>query len=58
MFTDKELFILSDGILRLIEDIGNAKRLVHEESSIAALDNEIKIYQELNTKITEMIKSE
>lgn len=52
----EELFILSGGLLELIDNVGKAKKLVHEEESQAALDRELKLYQELNSKLMEMCK--
>lgn len=56
MFTYEELFILSSGLLVLIDNISQAKKLVYEEKSQAALDEELKLYQELNTKLMELCK--
>lgn len=55
-FNNEELFILSDGLLRLIEDVNKAKELVHEDESRVALDEELKIYRELHSKLLDMCK--
>ena len=52
----EELFVLSSGLLELIDNVNKAKQLVHEEESQAALDKELKLYQELNFKLMEMCK--
>lgn len=56
MFSEKELFILSNGLLGLIDDIGNAKRFVHDDDSHAALDNEAKMYRDLNSRLMSMVE--
>lgn len=50
----EELFVLSSGLLALIHNVSEAKKLVCEEKSQAALDEELKMYQELNSKLMEM----
>lgn len=56
MFDKEELFILSSGLLQLINNVSQAKRLVYEEETQNALDKELKMYQELNTKLMQMCK--
>ena len=53
-FTHEELFVLSSGLLALINNVSEAKKLVYEEKSQAALDEELKMYQELNSKLMKM----
>lgn len=55
-FTKEELFILSSGLLELINNISKAKQLVYEKETQIALDKELKIYQELNHKLMESCK--
>lgn len=55
-FTKEELFILSSGLLELINNISKAKQLVYEEETQIALNKELKIYQELNHKLMEFCK--
>lgn len=50
----EELFVLSSGLLELIDNVSKAKKLVYEEKSQAALDKELKIYRELNSKLMKM----
>ena len=56
MFTYEELFILSNGLLSLIENVNKAKQMVYEEESQNVLDKELKMYQKLNSKLMEMCK--
>lgn len=53
-FEYEELFILSSGLLELMNNVNKAKQLVYDEKSQAALDEELKMYQELNHKLMEM----
>ena len=55
-FTKEELFILSSGLLELINNISKAKQLIYEKETQIALDKELKIYQELNHKLMESCK--
>ena len=50
-FTDRELEILSDALLRLIGDAGKAKALVTSPAAHKVIDNEITVLRYLNTKI-------
>lgn len=53
-FEYEELFILSSGLLELMNNVNKAKQLVYDEKSQAALDEELKMYQELNFKLMGM----
>lgn len=55
-FTDEELYTLSDGILALIRDAGDVKKLVHREQTQLAIDEEVNRLTALNSKICGMIK--
>lgn len=55
-FTDEELYTLSNGILALIRDAGDAKKLVHREQTQLAIDEEVKRMTALNSKICGMMK--
>ena len=55
-FEYEELFVLSNGLIELINNVSNAKKLVYDEKSHAALDEELKMYQELNLKLMQMCK--
>lgn len=48
---DRELTLLSDGILTMIENAGQAKRLVRDMASQNAIDAHIKELQTLNSKL-------
>ena len=50
-FTNSELSILSDAILCLISSTSQAEKLVYDNESIEKLENAMKRYRELNTKI-------
>lgn len=56
MFTEKELFLLSDGLLALIKKSSDAKALVNGDTARAAIEDEIKEMVSLNSKICGMIK--
>ena len=53
-FEYEELFVLSSGLLELMNNVNKAKQLVYDEKSQAALDEELKMYQELNHKLMAM----
>ena len=55
-FTDDELYILSDGMLALIRNINKAAKLVCDSKTLDALENELKKYRELNSKICKMLE--
>lgn len=50
-FNDRELTLLSDGILTMIENAGQAKRLVCDTKSQDAIDYYMKELQRLNSKL-------
>ena len=50
-FNERELTILSDGLLTMIENAGQAKHLVYDSVSHNAIDTHIKELQALNNKI-------
>ena len=52
-FTEKELYLLSCGVLGLIEDAGQAKKLLHAATAAGktAIDDYTKELQDLNSKI-------
>jgi hypothetical protein len=56
-FTEKELYLLSCGILQLIEDVGKAKKLLHAGSASGetAIEEYTKELQELNSKVCSMM---
>ena len=53
-FTQEELFILSNGLLALMNNVSEAKKLVYNKEIHKELDKELNIYQELNLKILEL----
>lgn len=55
-FTDEELYALSNGIIALIRDAGEAKKLVHREQTQLAIDEEVKRLTALNSKLCDMMK--
>lgn len=55
-FKYEELFVLSSGLLELMKNVNKAKELVYDEKSQMALDEELKMYQELHHKLMEMCK--
>ena len=48
---DRELTLLSDGILTMIGNAGQAKGLVHDTKSQDAIDSYMKELQRLNSKL-------
>ena len=56
IFTDKELYILSDAMLCLIRQTNKNMKEVYDKESIKALENAVNQYRELNTKICMMVK--
>lgn len=48
---DRELTLLSDGILAMIGNAGQAKDLVHDTKSQDAIDSYMKELQRLNSKL-------
>lgn len=55
-FTGKELSMISDGLIALIRDAGEAKKLVHREQTQLSIDEEIKQLVALNSKVCGMMK--
>lgn len=51
MFTDEELYMISEGLLSLIRNISNAKSQVLTEKASKVLDDEIHRIIELNDKV-------
>jgi hypothetical protein len=56
-FTEKELYLLSCGVLQLIEDASQAKKLLHAGSAAGkvAIEEYTKELQELNSKLCSMM---
>lgn len=56
-FTEKELYLLSNGIIQLIEDAGQARKLLHAGSAAgkSAIEDYIAELQALNSKICGMM---
>ena len=50
-FNERELILLSDAILTMIENAGQAKRLVCDTKSQDAIDTHMKELQILNSKL-------
>lgn len=50
-FNERELTLLSDAILTMIENAGQAKRLVCDTKSQDAIDTHMKELQKLNSKL-------
>ena len=50
-FNERELTLLSDSILTMIDNAGQAKRLVCDTESQKAIDMHIKELQALNRKL-------
>ncbi len=55
-FTQQELCTLSNGILALIRDAGESKKLVHSEQAQLSIDKEIKQLVALNSKVCSMME--
>lgn len=56
IFTDKELYILSDAMLCLIRQTNKNMKEVYDKESIEALENAVNQYRKLNTKVCMMVK--
>ncbi len=56
IFTDKELYILSDAMLCLIRQTNKAMKEVYDKECIQTLENAVNQYRELNTKVCMMVK--
>lgn len=57
-FTNKELEIISNGLLALIQNAGEAKKFVVHSVTQNSIDGYIKILQDLNSKICRIDESE
>ena len=55
-FTDQELYTLSNGILALIRDAGEARKLLNSTDAQEAIEREINSLVSLNSKICGMMK--
>lgn len=55
-FTDQELYTLSNGVLALIRDAGEAKKLVNSADTQKAIEKEIDSLVSLNSKLCGMMK--
>lgn len=53
--TPKEISILSNGLICLIDNVYRAEKLTYETSVIKALDESAKIYLRLNRKICDSV---
>lgn len=53
--SNEEIFMLSDGLLALINNCSEAIRLVPEKKAQKAIQNSIRKYQELNSKLLEEV---
>lgn len=53
--TPKEISILSNGLICLIDNAYKAEKLTYETSVIKALDESAEIYQRLNQKICDSV---
>ena len=56
-FTDNELHMISDGLIALIRDAGEAKKLIHSEKTLASIDEETKQLVSLNDKVCNMMNN-
>ena len=55
MLSYEELVILYNGLEKLIDNVEQAKVLVYEEESQAALNKELKMYLKLKAKLEEFL---
>ncbi len=55
-FTEDEKFLLSEGIIALIQKANEAEMLVWDKKTHEAIDSYITKLQALNTKICDMMK--
>lgn len=55
-FTDNELYTFSNGILALIRNAGEAKKLVNSKEAHNAIEQEISELVSLNSKLCGMMK--
>ncbi len=55
-FTDEELYTLSNGVLALIRDAGEEKKLVNSKEAHNAIEMEIDTLVSLNSKLCGMME--
>lgn len=55
-FTERELNTLSNGVLALIRDAGEAKKLVNSKEAHNAIEREINTLVSLNSKLCGMME--
>lgn len=55
-FTERELCLLSDGLLALIENGNKARKLTTDENVHASIDGYLKEIQALNSKVCAEMK--
>ena len=55
-FTESELITISNGLIALIRDAGEVKKLVHSEKIQKSIDEEINQLVTLNSKVCGMMK--
>ena len=55
-FTQEELIVMSNGILALIRDAEDAKKLVNSEEAHNAIEQEISELVSINSKLCGMMK--
>lgn len=55
-FTERELTLLSDGLLTMISNAGEAKKLVCDAESQKSIDKYVSELQRLNSKLCGMSK--
>ena len=56
MFTQEELITMGNGILALIQNAGEAKKLVNSEEAHKAIEKEMNELVSLNSKLCGMMK--
>lgn len=49
--------MISDGLIALIRDAGEAKKLIHREETMMSIDEEITQLFALNNKVCDMINT-
>lgn len=55
-FTERELTLLSDGLLTMISNAGEAKKLVNSREAHNAIETEIDTLVSLNSKLCGMME--
>ena len=55
-FTQEELIVMSNGILALIRDAGEAKKLVNSKEAHNVIEQEISDLVSLNSKLCDIMK--